>query len=209
MRITSAAIGVWRSAARCPARVQEWFRSVADARRRLRRARRGGGGRPGRRRRPAAPALPRRASARRCGTRARAGPSSASPSRTAAPTSTARRWRAVAVSFRHCLEVMRPRAAPLREVIAVNGGARSALWRQILCDALGVPLAYLPAGAGRPRRRRAARRHGGGPAPGRGGGAALARRLVRHEPDRGAHRDVRDAAGRAARSSIRRLRRAA
>ena len=35
--------------------------------------------------------------------------------------------------------------------MAVNGGARSALWRQILCDALGVPLAYLPDGMGAPR----------------------------------------------------------
>jgi len=50
----------------------------------------------------------------------------------------------IAVSFRHCLEVGRERGMELHEVIAVNGGARSALFRQILCDALGVPLAYRP-----------------------------------------------------------------
>jgi xylulokinase len=56
----------------------------------------------------------------------------------------------VAVSFRHCLEVMRERGAALHEVIAVDGGARSPLWRQILCDALGAPLRYLPAAVGAP-----------------------------------------------------------
>lgn len=56
----------------------------------------------------------------------------------------------IAVSFRHCLEVARESGLELREVIAVNGGARSALWRQILCDALGVPLSYLPESPGAP-----------------------------------------------------------
>lgn len=56
----------------------------------------------------------------------------------------------VAVSFRHCAEVARERGLPLREVVAVNGGARSAVWRQILCDALGVPLHYVPDGHGAP-----------------------------------------------------------
>ena len=56
----------------------------------------------------------------------------------------------VAVSFRHCLEVAREHGLALREVIAVGGGARSALWRQILCDALGAPLLYVPDNAGAP-----------------------------------------------------------
>ena len=56
----------------------------------------------------------------------------------------------VAVSFRHCLEVAGEHGLVLREVIAVDGGARSALWRQILCDALGVPLSYLPDSPGAP-----------------------------------------------------------
>lgn len=56
----------------------------------------------------------------------------------------------VAVSFRHCAEVAAENGLELHEVIAVNGGARSPVWRQILCDALGVPLRYLPDSAGAP-----------------------------------------------------------
>lgn len=57
---------------------------------------------------------------------------------------------AVAVSFRHAAEIARERGLVLREVVAVNGGARSALWRQILCDALGVELLHVPDHAGAP-----------------------------------------------------------
>jgi xylulokinase len=57
---------------------------------------------------------------------------------------------AVAVSFRHCAEVAREGGLVLHEVIAVNGGARSALWRQILADALGAELRYVPASPGAP-----------------------------------------------------------
>jgi xylulokinase len=56
----------------------------------------------------------------------------------------------VAVSFRHCAEIAAEKGLRLREIIAVNGGARSAVWRQILCDALGVPLSYVPDAAGAP-----------------------------------------------------------
>jgi xylulokinase len=92
---------------------------------------------------------------------------------------------AVAVSFRHCAEIATEKGVRLREVIAVNGGARSAVWRQILCDALGVPLHYVPEGAGAPA--------GGallaGIAVGLVDGVAVARRwrpaLVRHVPDAG------------------------
>jgi xylulokinase len=63
-------------------------------------------------------------------------------------------WRAVlegvAVSLRHCLEVLREQGLAVHEIVAVNGGARSAVWRQILCDALGAPLVYLPASPGAP-----------------------------------------------------------
>jgi xylulokinase len=54
----------------------------------------------------------------------------------------------IAVSFRHCADVMRDSGVTLREVVAVDGGARSGLWRQIIADALGVPLFYLPDAAG-------------------------------------------------------------
>jgi len=57
---------------------------------------------------------------------------------------------AVAVSFRHCAEVGGERGLAFHEVVAVNGGARSRLWRQILADALGVDLLYLPDHPGAP-----------------------------------------------------------
>ena len=99
----------------------------------------------------------------------------------------------VAVSFRHCLEVLREGDNPIREVIAVDGGARSPLWRQILCDALGVPLAHLADSRGAPA--------GGAILAGMGTGVlegvAAARRwrsrsrsLERHEPDRRAARPM-------------------
>jgi len=89
----------------------------------------------------------------------------------------------VAVSFRHCLEVMREGGNPVREVIAVDGGARSALWRQILCDALGVPLAHLADDRGAPAGAAILAGMGVGVLD----GAAAARRwrgpLERHAPD--------------------------
>ncbi len=58
-------------------------------------------------------------------------------------------WRAllegIALSFVDCASIL---AAPLREVVAANGGGKSALFRQILCDALGVPLSYAPSASG-------------------------------------------------------------
>lgn len=61
-------------------------------------------------------------------------------------------WRAllegIALSFVDCQIVLEEDGVVLREVIAANGGGKSALFRQILCDALGVPLAYTPQGGG-------------------------------------------------------------
>ena len=57
---------------------------------------------------------------------------------------------AVAVSLRHAAEIAREGGLHFREVVAVNGGARSALWRQILCDALSVDLLYVPDHPGAP-----------------------------------------------------------
>ena len=56
----------------------------------------------------------------------------------------------VAVSFRHCLAVAREAGAVVEEIVAVDGGARSSLWRRILCDALGVPLSSAPDSPGAP-----------------------------------------------------------
>ena len=61
-------------------------------------------------------------------------------------------WRAllegVALGFVDCQAVLEDGGVSLREVVAANGGGKSALFRQILCDALGVPLAYAPSGGG-------------------------------------------------------------
>lgn len=61
-------------------------------------------------------------------------------------------WRAllegIALSFVDCQQVLEDDGVRLNEVIAANGGGKSALFRQILCDALGVPLAYTPKGGG-------------------------------------------------------------
>jgi xylulokinase len=48
----------------------------------------------------------------------------------------------IALGFRDCLEVAVQNGVALDEVTAVDGGARSALVRQTLCDALGVPLVW-------------------------------------------------------------------
>jgi len=61
-------------------------------------------------------------------------------------------WRAllegIALGFVDCQAVVEDAGVKLREVLAANGGGKSALFRQILCDALGVPLAYTPKGGG-------------------------------------------------------------
>lgn len=61
-------------------------------------------------------------------------------------------WRAllegIALSFVDCQKVLEDDGVRLTEVIAANGGGKSALFRQVLCDALGVPLAYTPKGGG-------------------------------------------------------------
>jgi xylulokinase len=89
----------------------------------------------------------------------------------------------VAVSFRHCLEVMREGDLRLHGVIAVDGGARSALWRQILCDALGVPLAYLAENRGAPAGGAILAGIGAGVLEGVDAAKRWRGRLERHEPD--------------------------
>jgi xylulokinase len=48
----------------------------------------------------------------------------------------------VALGFRHCLAIAEEHGATFSEVVAANGAGRSALLRQILADALGVPLTW-------------------------------------------------------------------
>jgi xylulokinase len=54
----------------------------------------------------------------------------------------------VALGFRHCLAVAEERGARFDEVVAANGAGRSALLRQTLADALGLPLTWIDAGDG-------------------------------------------------------------
>jgi xylulokinase len=93
---------------------------------------------------------------------------------------------AIAVSFRHCLEVAREGGRRIEEVVAVNGGARSALWRQILADALGVPLLYLPESPGAPAGAALLAGIGVGLLPGVERARAWRAAARRHEPDPGA-----------------------
>jgi xylulokinase len=93
---------------------------------------------------------------------------------------------AVAVSFRHCAEIAREGGLGFREVVAVNGGARSALWRQILCDALGVDLLYIPDHPGAPAGAAILAGIGTGFLPGVEAAKAWRMRVVRHSPDRSA-----------------------
>jgi len=46
----------------------------------------------------------------------------------------------VAFSIRDCLEVVAGLGSPIHRFFLLGGGAKSVLWRQILCDVLGVPL---------------------------------------------------------------------
>lgn len=61
-------------------------------------------------------------------------------------------WRAllegIALGFVDCQEIIAQDGVRFRDVVAANGGGRSALFRQILCDALGVPLTYTPESGG-------------------------------------------------------------
>lgn len=48
----------------------------------------------------------------------------------------------VALGFRHCLAVAEEHGARFSEVVAANGAGRSAILRQTLADALGLPLTW-------------------------------------------------------------------
>ncbi len=69
----------------------------------------------------------------------------------------------------------------------MNGGARSRLWRQILCDALGVDLLYVPDHRGRAGGCAILAGIGSGRAARGRDGQALAGRVLRHATEAGAH----------------------
>jgi xylulokinase len=53
----------------------------------------------------------------------------------------------VAFGFRHMAEIIEQQGVSIEEVIAVNGGARSPLWRQIFADVLGARIKHYVGGA--------------------------------------------------------------
>src|SRR5207245_2152603 len=54
----------------------------------------------------------------------------------------------VAFSLRDCLEVFREMQVPVEQVRAAGGGARSALWRQIVADVLDCDVVTVAASEG-------------------------------------------------------------
>lgn len=106
-------------------------------------------------------------------------------------------WRAllegIALGFVDCQQVIEESSAmKLREVIAANGGGKSALFRQILCDALGVPLSYTPKGGGTVAGAAILAGLGCGALSSAEDARSWRGEQVRHEPDAAAHARYRE-----------------
>ena len=105
-------------------------------------------------------------------------------------------WRAllegVALGFVDCQAVLEEGGFVLREVVAANGGGKSALFRQILCDALGVPLAYASKGGGTVAGAAILAALGAGVLAKAGDAKAWRGELVMHEPNPAAHARYRE-----------------
>ena len=56
----------------------------------------------------------------------------------------------IGYAFNHIMEIVKSLGITVREILAVNGGAKSKLWRQILSDIMGIPQIYLPKTGGAP-----------------------------------------------------------
>ena len=54
----------------------------------------------------------------------------------------------VIYSLRDCLEVLREMNIPIDSMLAAGGGAKSALWREIMADVFGLPISVLPKSSG-------------------------------------------------------------
>ena len=108
-------------------------------------------------------------------------------------------WRSllegIALGFVDCQAVLEEGGVQLREVIAANGGGKSALFRQILCDALGVPLAYMPKGGGTVAGAAILAGLGAGVLGTADDARAWRGEMVRHEPDPVAHGRYRELLG--------------
>lgn len=105
-------------------------------------------------------------------------------------------WRAVlegiALGFVDCQEVLEQDGVRLRDVVAANGGGKSSLFRQILCDALGVPLSYTPDAGGTVAGAAILAALGTGALRSPEEARAWRRSSVKHEPDSRAHERYRE-----------------
>jgi xylulokinase len=105
-------------------------------------------------------------------------------------------WRAllegIALGFVDCQAVLEEGGVVLREILAANGGGKSALFRQILCDALGVPLAYASKSGGTVAGAAILAGLGAGILGRAEDARAWRGELVRHEPNAAAHATYRE-----------------
>lgn len=105
-------------------------------------------------------------------------------------------WRSllegIALGFVDCQAVLEEGGVTLREVLTSNGGGKSALFRQILCDALGVPLAYAVKGAGTVAGAAVLAGLGAGILRDAGEARTWRGELVQHEPNALAHARYRE-----------------
>jgi xylulokinase len=100
----------------------------------------------------------------------------------------------IALGFRHCMAVAEEQGVRLAEVVAANGAGRSALLRQTLADALGVPVTWSSEGGGTLAGAAILAGLGTGSiesARAASGGAWRPRATVRHEPNAAAHARLR------------------
>jgi len=89
----------------------------------------------------------------------------------------------IALGFRHCLAVAEERGVRFGEVVAANGAGRSALLRQALSDALGVPVTWVGSGGGTVSGAALLAGLGIGVLADPRAGRAWRREVIRHEPD--------------------------
>jgi xylulokinase len=100
----------------------------------------------------------------------------------------------IALGFRHCMAVAEEHGVRFAEVVAANGAGRSALLRQTLADALGVPVTWSSQGGGTLAGAAILAGLGVGVVESAGAASAGAwrpRATVRHEPDPRAHARLR------------------
>jgi xylulokinase len=105
-------------------------------------------------------------------------------------------WRAVlegiALGFVDCQEVLEQDGVFLDGIVAANGGGKSPLFRQILCDALGVPLTYTPESGGTVAGAAILAALGTGALRAASDARTWRGSSVRHDPDKKAHARYRE-----------------